>query len=50
VTPRQPIAAGAQPILVADAYHGVGITICPDGALPLQVADAYHGVSAIVCP
>ena len=36
--------------LVADAYHGVGFTVCPDGAQPINVADSYHGVGATVCP
>jgi hypothetical protein len=47
---RQQVAAGAQPIVVADAYHGVGIIVCPDGSQPLRVADAYHGVGTTMCP
>jgi hypothetical protein len=45
----QIVAADAEPIVVADAYHGVGFEICPDGSAPLKVADAYHGVGVTVC-
>ena len=50
VAPAGQIVAGAQPIAVADAYHGVGVTVCPDGAQPINVADGYHGVAVTVCP
>ena len=50
VAPAGHIVAGAEPIAVADAYHGVGITVCPDGAQPINVADGYHGVAVTVCP
>ena len=46
----QTAAGRALPIVVADAYHGVGTIVCPDGAEPIQVADSYHGVGAAVCP
>jgi hypothetical protein len=39
-----------QPIIVGDAYHGVGFTICPNGTKPVDVADGYHGVGISVCP
>jgi hypothetical protein len=45
----QIIAAEAKPIVVADAYHGVGFEMCPDGTAPVKVADAYHGVGFSVC-
>lgn len=48
--PAGRVVADAQPIVVADAYHGVGITVCPDGAQPISVADSYHGVGVTVCP
>ena len=44
------VVADAQPIVVADSYHGVGITVCPDGAQPINVADSYHGVGVTACP
>ena len=50
VAPAAQVVAGAQPIAVADAYHGVGITVCPDGAQPINVADSYHGVGFTACP
>ena len=43
------VASNAQPIIVADAYHGVGYVVCHDGEQPTTVADAYHGVGVIVC-
>ncbi len=56
-SPLGPIAApagrvvtDAQRIAVADAYHGAGISVCPDGERPLAVADAYHGTGTAVCP
>ncbi len=39
----------ARPIIVADAYHGVGFTVCRSGTEPIVVADAYHGVGFTVC-
>ncbi len=48
--PAGQVVADAQPIAVADAYHGVGITVCPDGERPVTVADAYHGTGTTVCP
>jgi hypothetical protein len=48
--PTGRVVAGAQPIAVADAYHGVGVTVCPDGPRPINVADSYHGVGATACP
>ena len=50
IAPAGQVVADAQPIAVADAYHGVGITVCPDGAQPISVADSYHGVGVTVCP
>jgi hypothetical protein len=53
--PEGPRAAGelvdkdARPITVADAYHGVGIMVCPTGTRLVEVADAYHGVGLGVC-
>ena len=44
------VAAGAGPIVVADAYHGAGFVICPNGERPVAVADAYHGTGTTVCP
>jgi hypothetical protein len=44
------IAVDNKPIVVADAYHGVGFEVCRDGSAPLKVADAYHGIGVIVCP
>ena len=43
------VVADAQPIAVADAYHGVRVTVCLDGAQPINVADSYHGVGVTVC-
>ncbi len=34
----------AQPITVADAYHGVGFMVCPLDAQPVTVTDGYNGV------
>ena len=48
--PAARVVAAAHPIAVADAYHGVGITLCPNGAQPINVADAYHGAGTSVCP
>jgi hypothetical protein len=42
--------ASAAPIVVADAYHGVGFIVCTNGEQPVAVADAYHGTGTIVCP
>jgi hypothetical protein len=50
VAPAGHIVAGSEPFAVADPYHGVGITVCPDGTQPINVADGYHGVAATVCP
>jgi Protein of unknown function (DUF4242) len=47
--PAAQVVADAQPIAVADAYHGVGVTVCLDGAQPINVADSYHGVGVTVC-
>ena len=53
--PERPRAAeelvdeDARPITVADAYHGVGIMVCPTGTRLVEVADAYHGVGLSVC-
>jgi hypothetical protein len=47
---RQLVTADAQPIVVADAYHGVGILLCPDGTQPVEIADSYHGVGTTACP
>ena len=38
------------PIVVADAYHGAGFVVCPNGEQPVTVADAYHGTGTTVCP
>jgi hypothetical protein len=39
-----------RPIIVADAYHGVGFMVCRRrGAQPVTVADSYHGVGVAVC-
>jgi hypothetical protein len=43
------VAVDAAPIVVADAYHGVGFTVCRNGTDPIIVADAYHGVGVVVC-
>ena len=43
------VPAAARPIIVADAYHGVGFTVCRNGTDPIIVADAYHGVGIILC-
>jgi hypothetical protein len=48
--PAGRVVAAAPPIAVGDAYHGVGVTVCPDGAQPINVADSYHGVGATTCP
>jgi len=45
----QVVTADAQPIVVADAYHGVGILLCPDATQPVEVADSYHGVGTTAC-
>jgi hypothetical protein len=39
----------AQPIVVADAYHGVGFMVCPRDTQPVTVADSYHGVGIAAC-
>jgi hypothetical protein len=44
------VAADAEPIVVADAYHGTGFGVCPSGERPVAVADAYHGTGTTVCP
>ena len=46
----QAVTADAQPIVVADAYHGVGILLCADGTQPVEIADSYHGVGTTACP
>jgi hypothetical protein len=46
---RELIDEDARPITVADAYHGVGIMVCPTGTRLVEVADAYHGVGLSVC-
>jgi hypothetical protein len=43
------IAPDARPIAVADAYHGVGVTVCAANKRLVTVADAYHGVGVAVC-
>ena len=43
-------AASAGPIVVADAYHGSGFAVCPNGERPVAVADSYHGTGITVCP
>jgi hypothetical protein len=43
-------AADSTAIVVADAYHSVGIIVCPNGDQPVNVADAYHGKGTTVCP
>ena len=45
----QVVAADARPIVVADAYHGVGVTVCPHRQEPVNIADGYHGVGVTVC-
>jgi hypothetical protein len=44
------VAVESRPIVVADAYHGVGTMACRSGAQPVIAADAYHGVGVTVCP
>jgi hypothetical protein len=39
----------AQPIIVADAYHGVGFMVCQRDTQPVYVADSYHGIGIAVC-
>ena len=43
------VDADDQPIVVADAYHGVGFLVCRGDADPIAVADANHGVGVSVC-
>jgi hypothetical protein len=43
-------ATVAGPIVVADAYHGTGTTVCSNGERPRAVADSYHGTGTTVCP
>ena len=43
------VAGARRPIVVADAYHGVGVVVCPDGTQPTNVADGYHGVGVTLC-
>jgi hypothetical protein len=43
------VSARAEPIVVADAYHGVGFTLCPNGTELTTVADSYHGAGVTVC-
>jgi hypothetical protein len=50
IAPAGRVVTDAQPIAIADAYHGVGIGVCTDGERPLAVADAYHGTGTTVCP
>ena len=45
----QLVDSDSQPIIVADAYHGVGFTVCLGDAQPVSVADSYHGVSVTSC-
>ena len=39
----------AQPIIVADAYHGVGFMVLRRDTQPVTVADSYHGIGIAVC-
>jgi D-alanyl-D-alanine carboxypeptidase len=48
--PEAITSADIEPIVVADAYHGVGFIVCPNGETPVTVADAYHGIGIVVCP
>jgi hypothetical protein len=50
VAPAGQVVADAQPISVADAYHGAGFDVCVNGAQPINVADAYHGTGTTTCP
>jgi hypothetical protein len=50
VAPAGQVVADTQPIAVADAYHGTGFGVCPNGERPVAVADAYHGTGTTVCP
>jgi hypothetical protein len=43
------LPTAARPVVVADAYHGVGFTVCRNGTDPIVVADAYHGIAVVVC-
>lgn len=43
------VGSDAQPIIVADAYHGVGFMVCRDDARPATIADSYHGIGIAVC-
>ena len=46
---QQLIAPDARPIIVADAYHGIGVIVCAENKRPVTVADAYHGIGVTVC-
>jgi hypothetical protein len=46
----QLVTTDAQPVAVADAYHGLGILLCQDGTQPVEIADSYHGVGTTACP
>jgi D-alanyl-D-alanine carboxypeptidase len=39
----------SSPIVVADAYHGVGFMVCASGRQLVTVADAYHGTGVARC-
>jgi hypothetical protein len=42
-------AGRSNPIVVADAYHGVGFVVCTGGRELVTVADAYHGIGITHC-
>jgi D-alanyl-D-alanine carboxypeptidase len=53
-SPTEPAAPSLRtgqsaPIVVADAYHGVGFMVCAGGRQLVTVADAYHGTGVAQC-
>jgi D-alanyl-D-alanine carboxypeptidase len=53
-SPTEPAAPSLRsgqspPIVVADAYHGVGFMVCAGGRQLVTVADAYHGTGVARC-
>jgi hypothetical protein len=39
----------SQPIIVTDAYHGIGVMVCRTARRLVKIADSYHGVGIAVC-
>jgi hypothetical protein len=53
-SPTEPTASShaagqSNPIVVADAYHGVGFVVCTGDRELVTVADAHHGIGIARC-